>query len=337
MTQPTAFLKRWGGVIAAIVGLTLIALLFLSMMVSRDTTTQAFLKASFVALVGISLITLAIFFPIIFRADVSTSDDHKNERRMRRIILYSYSFAALSLIGSILPFIFVPSSFPGLYKLMLKSSVGIILGCSEAGTGKGQALAATPEPKPVPKPGEEKTPPPVADQGSQQPRNTEIPAEIDCGRGSEQWVINIGGTNLPPKDSKAAASSKEPSDDITPWPVKIRGGLVVPLYFIVLSLIGGAISLTRRVPEYHRRYSIHYVPTEDKPKLDRATVREYLAFQIIQFISAPLLAIVAYYVLSPEKRSSLILLGFAAGFSSEAILLMIRSLVEKLSPASKSA
>lgn len=125
--------------------------------------------------------------------------------------------------------------------------------------------------------------------------------------------------------------------DMPPWwhPLKIQGGLVVPLYFIVLSLIGGAISLTRRVPEYQRRYSIHYTPTEDKPRLDRATVKEYLAFQIIQFISAPLLAMVAYYVFSPEKRSTLIALGFAVGFASEPILLMIRSLVEKLSPATK--
>jgi hypothetical protein len=65
-------------------------------------------------------------------------------------------------------------------------------------------------------------------------------------------------------------------------------------------------------------------------------VKEYLAFQITQFISAPLLAIVAYYILLPQQRSSLILLGFSVGFASEAILLMIRSLVEKLSPASHS-
>ena len=31
---------------------------------------------------------------------------------------------------------------------------------------------------------------------------------------------------------------------------EINGGLVVPLYVVVLALFGGAISMTRRVPEY---------------------------------------------------------------------------------------
>jgi hypothetical protein len=98
----------------------------------------------------------------------------------------------------------------------------------------------------------------------------------------------------------------------------------------ILSLIGGAISLTRRVPEYQKRYSVSYLPTKDKPKLDRATVREFLAF--LQFVSAPLLAIVAYFLISPESKAALVALGFRAGFASEAVLLMTRSLVE-ISPA----
>ena len=36
-------------------------------------------------------------------------------------------------------------------------------------------------------------------------------------------------------------------------PGQINGGLVVPLYVVVLALFGGAISMTRRVPEYQRR------------------------------------------------------------------------------------
>jgi hypothetical protein len=345
-----AFLKKWGGHIAIIAGLVLITLLFFLMMPPLGggaspwiKTLQGLVKAGVVALIGLGFIALAICFPLLFRADVSTKDDHKNERRMRRIILYSYSVAALSLGGSILPFIFIPSSFPGLYKLMLTSSVGIVLGCSDPENAQGEAKAATPVEKPPAKPEQNKPINPETPDRGQNQQSTkkaeDLPAEIDCSRGSEQWVLNIGGMILSPRDSKEATFPKELPDERAPWwpRARIHGGLVVPLYFLVLSLIGGAISLTRRVPEYHRRYSIHYVPTEDKPRLDRATVREYLAFQIIQFISAPLLAMVAYYVIAPEKRYSLILLGFAAGFSSEAILLMIRSLVEKLSPASKTA
>jgi len=75
-------------------------------------------------------------------------------------------------------------------------------------------------------------------------------------------------------------------------------------------------------------------PTEDKPKLDRTSVREFLAFQILQFVSAPLLALVAYFLISPESKAASVALGFTAGFASEAILLMTRAVVEKVSPAS---
>lgn len=213
------------------------------------------------------------------------------------------------MAGSLVPFLFVPSSFPGLYKLMLDSPVGIVLACSEE---------------------------------IQQDGTKKKEPELACKNGDSdygQWMVNIGG--MVPEQSKENAIKEVQESDGTKRSkpanrVTIRGGLVVPLYFIVLSLIGGAISLTRRVPEYHRRYSVNYVPTADKPRLDRATVREFLAFQIIQFVSAPLLAIVAYYLISPESKTALVALGFTAGFASEAILLMIRALVEKISPANVS-
>lgn len=143
--------------------------------------------------------------------------------------------------------------------------------------------------------------------------------------GQKQWVINIGGWV---RKCQLPVIGQE---------LCVKGGLVVPLYFVVLALIGGAVSLTRRVPEYQKRSSPSYVGTEKEPKLDPPTAREYLVFQIVQFISAPFIAAVAYYLVSPETRTVGVALGFTSGFASEAILLMIRGVVEKVSPASERA
>lgn len=112
----------------------------------------------------------------------------------------------------------------------------------------------------------------------------------------------------------------------------VEGGLVVPFYLIVLSLVGGAVSLTRRIPEYQKQSAAGYVGTKDAPLLTPAQLREYLVFQIIQFISAPFIAAVAYYVLAPATTATTVGLAFAAGFASETVLLWIRGVVDKIRP-----
>ncbi len=108
---------------------------------------------------------------------------------------------------------------------------------------------------------------------------------------------------------------------------QITGGLVVPLYVIVLALVGGAISMTRRVPEYQRR------ALDVRDPLTNAEAREYLVFQIMQVFTAPLIAVTAYYIYRPATPVESVVLGFASGFASEPILVMIRALVDKLRPA----
>jgi hypothetical protein len=130
-----------------------------------------------------------------------------------------------------------------------------------------------------------------------------------------QWVLSIGGTI----DQSMAG----------PPPLyKIRGGMIVPLYVIILALFGSAISMTRRVPEYQRRA----MDSQEGYTNERA--REDLVFQIMQVLSAPLIAITAYYIVKPDSTAISVALGFGSGFASEPILLMIRSLVEKLAPTS---
>jgi len=66
-------------------------------------------------------------------------------------------------------------------------------------------------------------------------------------------------------------------------PLAYTRGLVVPLYVIVLSLMGSAVSMTRKVPEHQRR------ALDPKEPLTNAQAREYLVFQIMQVLSAPLI------------------------------------------------
>jgi hypothetical protein len=139
-----------------------------------------------------------------------------------------------------------------------------------------------------------------------------------------QWVLNIGG--VVEEADKATPKPEEKKAEAPPSVYVINGGLVLPLYVIILSLIGGAVSMTRRVPEYQRRAMSSQDP------LTNQQARESLVFQIMQVASAPLIAIAAYYIVNPTSPLVSVVLGFGSGFASEPILLMIRGLVEKLSP-----
>src|SRR5712692_10533041 len=113
------------------------------------------------------------------------------------------------------------------------------------------------------------------------------------------------------------------SDPFRPT-VVVHGGLAVPWYFLTLAIVGAAVSLARRVPEYQRR------ATSAEDTLNGAKTREYLEFQILQVVSAPLIALAAYNLVAPTSISTSAALGFSSGFSSEAILLAIRSLTDSV-------
>ena len=175
------------------------------------------------------------------------------------------------------------------------------------------------------------------------PRRTDpksVPKEVRCETNTDQWLINIGGTivNGAKPEAQASSGDGERRDEVEVksaaigTPVHILGGLVVPLYFVIVSLMGGAVSVLRRVPEIQRRSEHDYVGTDKEPKLSPGEVRERLGFQIIQFISAPLIAIAAYHAIGPESRTASVALGFTSGFASESILLMIRGVVDGIKP-----
>ena len=147
-------------------------------------------------------------------------------------------------------------------------------------------------------------------------QDVSIPAQSKCDdhkpSSTPQWVINIGGL-MTEQDPPSKA-------------YKITTGLVVPLYVIVLALFGSAVSMTRRVPEYQRR------AMSAQDSMSNIEAREKLVFQIMQVISAPLIAVTAYAIVKPGSLSEAVVVGFGSGFASEPILLMIRGMVDKISP-----
>jgi hypothetical protein len=170
----------------------------------------------------------------------------------------------------------------------------------------------------------------------------DVPGALRCERARTNtnfhWVLNVGGTvaALPDAISEACRNgAKKPqcklgSPDVR---VVITGGMVVPLPFLFIALVGGAISMSRRVPEIQKRSEAEYLGTLTEPKLLPCEVRERLAFQILQFVSAPLLAIVAYQAIRPENPSTAAVLAFMSGFGSEYVLALIRGLFDGIRPA----
>lgn len=200
--------------------------------------------------------------------------------------------------------------------------VGIILGCSD--------YPRAPDIRPPDGETDE-----AKDRRSEEARNRAlneqkwVPREIACGNNTTQWLVNFGGKVLHPRQPPPAPC--KPLDESCEVSV-VKGGMVVPLYFVIVSLFGALVSLTRRVPEFQGRLGANTA----RP-LTPEEAREFLVFQIMQLVSAPLLASAAYYLIDPGSRAGSIGLAFTAGFSSETILLAIRTLVTKLAPAGSAA
>jgi hypothetical protein len=169
-------------------------------------------------------------------------------------------------------------------------------------------------------------PDPTDEKDNQPPENQPqaMPVESSMSVG-HAWVINIGGYIQECSPGKRGEYGES-------FTCKVKDGLLIPLYFIILALMGGSISLTRRLPELQKQVGTEHVATETQPKLTQYEFREYLIFQMVQFISAPFLAILAYYLIEPSNTTQAVVLAFTAGFASETILLMIRSIANKITP-----
>jgi hypothetical protein len=97
--------------------------------------------------------------------------------------------------------------------------------------------------------------------------------------------------------------------------------------------------MMRKLPEYHYRATRDYPQAyeekaargeEPQPPLTPEEARDYVVFQMLQVMSAPVIAIVAYSWAEPERVSATVVLAFAAGFSAEVILMAVRGMTDRL-------
>ena len=134
------------------------------------------------------------------------------------------------------------------------------------------------------------------------------------------------------KDAKDIARNIVPARPIV-------GGIVVPIYFLALAIIGAIVAMLRKLPEFQLRIDEKYeenreklVLSGEKPAdpLPPSQVQELVIFQMLQVLTAAPIAVVAFAWVTPESLANSIILAFAAGFSSEVILVAVRKLTDTL-------
>ena len=175
-----------------------------------------------------------------------------------------------------------------------------------------------------------------------------------------EWMLNIGGyvaTNEPAKTGLFQGSGGDGAGSgvaegmATPVlrVVTLNGGIQIPLYVILLALIGGAINMTRQVPDFQSRqpgnrsrllqrmrFSARPAPREEaREEDDRAdnNWRKGLLEQYMFLVAAPFLAIATYYLLillGTIQPPIIVLVCFSIGLISDTVVTAITEAAKKL-------
>lgn len=177
--------------------------------------------------------------------------------------------------------------------------------------------------------------------------------------GRLEWLVNVGGSVTPA--SQHAQPGEQPGvsgggnqplrppilgqgADSGEW--VINGGLVIPVYVLVLAMIGAGINTTRKVPDIQKDFDIKAdclrmlkakkARQEDVQQAqgEVARVRTDLIETYMYFVSAPFLAIAMYYLVLMTVRTPgepvLVVMAFATGFMSDAVVGKIIAIGEQI-------
>ena len=274
----------------------------------------------------------------------SGAPDEDAKKKISKMISFCYVLMLLSLTIAVSPlvlFMTLPQSLVGaLYAYMFESPVAFVLGCVHDVKPEDTHWEAVCQPSD-----------PYANEWliniggyvlvEGGPTVVAVPpAPSNVPAGGANPAGNSSSTGAADSPGAQASSTVAGAVSVPPWPdinliglrwffprAVIHGGLTVPFYFILISVIGGAISLARKVPEYQAQFL--------DEKHSAAEMRQHLVFQVLQVLSAPSLAIAAYVLITPSSPATSIPLAFAAGFSSEPVLKFITSAVQKFDGSSR--
>jgi hypothetical protein len=145
-----------------------------------------------------------------------------------------------------------------------------------------------------------------------------------------QWVLNIGGY----VEKKQLEAKPEASDFEV---LNLEHGLIVPIYVIILAMVGSAINMTKQVPRYQpeseRIGGLSLITAPGEPierrknqyrERRRRDWRTGLISHYMYLVSSPFVAIAAYYLLVSlginNRVPIVVLVSFSVGLISDPIL-----------------
>ena len=218
-------------------------------------------------IIGIVLVIITIGFFMTFTGK-------RTPEKNRNAIVFSYLFGGVFLAVPLLAPVLLLQIFPNLRQAMIGAPAGLVLTkvppedkvqwALNIGGYSKLVAAASPTPTPIgkasstptgtpgrpaaasptPQPSQTPTTTPVPGSSPQQTQNVVAAASP---RSSPQPTPTVSSQEV----SKQEASKQEVSkEDVSEGVVIVEGGLVIPLYVIMLSVIGGAINMIRKVPQF---------------------------------------------------------------------------------------
>jgi hypothetical protein len=215
----------------------------------------------------VPLISIILFF----YAFTGTKTDRKNQVA----IIFSYCIIGIFLAVPLLAPVLLLDAFPNSRRAMIGAPVGLVVAHVPDPDGEVQwalniggystvtpaptptpAPAPTPSPSSSPLPSPSPTPRPTSRTQPTPPSPTPTPppaSPTPSPTGSPAQTATQPSPAKPsPRPTERSATAKaivpkeaDNSNDV----VRVQGGLLIPLYVIILSVIGGAINMTRKVPQ----------------------------------------------------------------------------------------
>lgn len=276
---------------------------------------------------GALLVLTALWFMHCFTGDA--------KRRINDIFVFAYAFTLGSFALLVLPFVSEQQAQASQADKARPASLSLVRGCvrKDAAGGLGEVSAVVL----CPYENDKTKGWPDVPKYSTDPASAPRTMVAYDGELRYTLLLAIGGVTATVPDDQSVKKAEPASPGASapaPKHVEVMGGLVVPFFVLVLAFVGGAVSLSRRIPEYQRRLHPDYqpAPTDKEGKMQPFEAREYVVFQVMQLVSAPFLAVATWYIVTPSGLSSAATLAFGTGFASEPLLLMIRGLVEGIKP-----
>lgn len=292
----------------------------------------------------------AVVVPVVTLVWLFTGPLKPRKARLLFGITYVVTFSAL-----VVPIVMtvVVARDPHFVRLMEGAPVGI-LKATARGVDEPQWLlniggAVRPAPARAPAQG----PPPPTPPPAEEPPSPTAPPDGQADSSDEAGVAGEDAAAAPRSERGVAetpASSSSNRDDVAPPAAEVVGGLAIPLFVLILAMLGAAINMTRRVPEIQRDFdeqaaatwmgaltspaavlgfSPHSPPEAGEGRAatrrkETWVIRKELIETYMYFLSAPFLAIAVYYLLqvaaSTVNQPILVVIAFASGLMSNTVV-----------------